>query len=666
MGNATEHTFRPALQELLQGFDTGITATNEPKRVQRNAPDYVITRDTGNGRFTVGYVEAKDIVDVALDKVEHGEQMGRYKRALENLLLTDYLEFRWFVKGEKQPLTARLATIQANKSLLVNKDEVKKLETLLGSFLGRPFEHIRKPEELARRMARLTHIIRDTVEEVFAKKVASETLNGLFEAFKSVLLPELPIPQFADMFAQTLAYGLFAARYNHKGDKVFDRRDAAREIPKTNPFLRKLFTMIAGPDFDEEPFIGYVNELTQVLELTDMDAVLADFGKRTRQEDPIVHFYETFLAQYDPKLRELRGVYYTPEPVVSYIVRSVDILLREQFDCPDGLADTATVLRSFPDEQGKMQTERVPRVLLLDPACGTGTFSYTIIDHIRQTFRQSNNAGMWSSYVREHLLPRLFGFELLMAPYAVAHLKLGMQLAALDLPVAEREDWAYDFATDERLGIYLTNTLEQTLGTGRAKLLLGGFISDEANEAAKVKQDYPVMVIVGNPPYSGHSANKGKWISELLHGMDDRTGKKIGNYFEVDGKPLGENNPKYLNDDYVKFIRFSQWRIEQTGYGILAFITNHGYLDNPTFRGMRQSLMQTFDDIYVLDLHGNAKKKERSPNGNPDKNVFDIQQGVAIGIFVKKQKKPSMSKLANVHHAHLWGEREIFAKSEKR
>ena len=512
MGNATEHTFRPALQELLQGFDPGLTATNEPKRVQRNAPDYVITRNTGNGLFTVGYVEAKDIVDVSLDKVEHGEQMGRYKRALENLLLTDYLEFRWFVKGEKQPLTARIATIQPNRSLLVNKDEVKKLETLLGSFLGRPFEHIRKPEELARRMARLTHIIRDTVEEVFAKRVASETLNGLFEAFKSVLLPELPIPQFADMFAQTLAYGLFAARYNHKGNKAFDRRDAAREIPKTNPFLRKLFTMIAGPDFDEEPFIGYVNELTQVLELTDMDAVLADFGKRTRQEDPIVHFYETFLAQYDPKLRELRGVYYTPEPVVSYIVRSVDILLREQFDCPDGLADTATVLRSFPDEQGKMQTERVPRVLLLDPACGTGTFSYTIIDLIRQTFRESNNAGMWSSYVREHLLPRLFGFELLMAPYAVAHLKLGMQLAALDLPPNEREDWAYDFATDERLGIYLTNTLEQTLGTGRAKLLLGGFISDEANEAAKVKQDYPVMVIVGNPPYSGHSANKGDWI----------------------------------------------------------------------------------------------------------------------------------------------------------
>ncbi len=663
-GNATEHTFRPALQDLLEGIGgSQITATNEPKRVKCGAPDYVLTRNTGNGVFTVGYVEAKDIVGVSLDKVEQSDQMARYKRALDNLVLTDYLEFRWFIKGEKQPMTVRLATPQPNRSLQLDKNGIVGLESLLKSFLGRPVEQIKSPSELAKRMARLTHIIRDTVEEAFDKREASETLKGLFEAFKSVLLPELPVPQFADMFAQTLAYGLFAARYNHRDRTPFDRRDAAKEIPKTNPFLRKLFTMIAGPDFDDEPFIGFVNELTQVLGVTDMDAVLADFGKRTRQEDPIVHFYETFLAQYDPRLRELRGVYYTPEPVVSYIVRSVDSLLREQFDCAEGLADTATVLRSFTDEQGEKRTERVPRVLLLDPACGTGTFSYSIIDHIRQTFRQSNNAGMWSGYVREHLLPRLFGFELLMAPYAVAHLKLGMQLAALDLPVAERADWAYDFASDERLGVYLTNTLEQTLGTGPARLLLGGFISDEANEAAKVKQDYPVMVIVGNPPYSGHSANKGKWINELLHGMDDRTGKKIGNYFEVDGKPLGERNPKWLNDDYVKFIRFSQWRIEQTGYGILAFITNHGYLDNPTFRGMRQSLMQTFDDIYVLDLHGNAKKKERSPDGGNDKNVFDIQQGVAIGIFVKKQVKPSVSKLANVYHAHLWGEREIFEKT---
>src|SRR5947209_5208683 len=391
-----------------------------------------------------------------------------------------------------------------------------------------------------------------------------------------------------------------------------------------------------------------------------MEAVLADFGRHTRREDPIVHFYETFLAQYDPKLKELRGVYYTPEPVVSYIVRSVDSLLRTHFDCPDGLADTSSVSSTYIDENGETQSISSPRVLLLDPACGTGTFLYNVIEHIRENYRQSGNAGMWSGYVREHLLPRLFGFELLMAPYAVAHLKLGMQLAALDLPKEERSNWTYDFASDERLGVYLTNTLEQAFS--RSKLLLGGFISDEANEAARVKQDYPVMVVLGNPPYSGHSANKGEWVTDLLHGDDGRSGKKVGNYFEVDGKSLGERNPKYLNDDYVKFIRFAQWRIEQTGYGILAFITNHGYLDNPTFRGMRQSLMQSFDEIYVLDLHGNSKKKERSPDGSKDENVFDIQQGVAIGIFVKRQGNRNTSHMATVRHADLWGVREVYEK----
>jgi predicted helicase len=659
-GIATEHTYRPALQHLLQACVGGITVTNEPKRVACGAPDYVISRLIGSNALTIGYVEAKDI-GVSLDKVEHGEQMGRYLRALDNLVLTDYLEFRSYVKGEKQ-MTARLATSHSGKSLALDNTGTQQVADLLDSFLNHSPEPIRKPADLARRMARLAHMIRDITVTAFEQHEASDTLAGLYEAFKAVLLPDLPPAQFADMFAQTLAYGLFAARYNHKGNTLFNRRDAAQEIPRTNPFLRKLFNTIAGADFDDEPFIGFVNELTQVLGVTDMEAVLADFGKRTRQEDPIVHFYETFLAQYDPKLRELRGVYYTPEPVVSYIVRSVDYLLREQFDLPDGLADTATITRTTTDENGEIQSERSPRVLILDPACGTGTFSYAIVDLIRETYRQTGNAGMWSSYVRKHLLPRLFGFELLMAPYAVAHLKLGMQLAALDLPKEERAAWAYDFASDERLGIFLTNTLEQALV--RSRLLLGSFISEEANEAAKIKQDSPVMVVIGNPPYSGHSANKGEWITDLLHGDDGRAGKKVGNYFEVDGKPLGERNPKWLNDDYVKFLRFAQWRIEQTGYGILAFITNHGYLDNPTFRGMRQSLMQTFDDIYVLDLHGNSKKKERSPDGSKDENVFDIQQGVAIGIFVKRQRKPDTADAAIVHHAHLWGPREIYEKVE--
>ena len=250
---------------------------------------------------------------------------------------------------------------------------------------------------------------------------------------------------------------------------------------------------------------------------------------------------------------------------------------------------------------------------------------------------------MWPGYVAEHLLPRLFGFELLMAAYAVAHMKLGLLLA----------ETGYDFRSDERLGVYLTNTLDEVQQLANVASPFTLWLNQEADAASKVKQDAPVMVVLGNPPYSGHSANTGAWMKQLLRGMDTHTGRATGNYFMVDGQPLGEKNPKWLNDDYVKFIRFAQWRIEQTGYGVLAFVTNHGYLDNPTFRGMRQSLMETFDDIYLLDLHGNSKKKERAPDGGKDENVFDIQQGVAIGIFVKKHRTADTSRTAAVPAAVL-------------
>lgn len=642
-GIATEHTYRGTLTHLLRALDTTISATNEPKRIKCGAPDYLVERN----HLTIGYIEAKDI-DISLDTIEKSEQLGRYRRALDNLILTDYLEFRWYVQGEKR-MTARLVTPRADKRLPLDKEGEVAVEQLLRSFLEHSAEPIRKPQELATRMARLTHMICDIVNDTFKQKQTSDNLQDLYRSFQEVLLPDLKEAEFADMFAQTIAYGLFAARCNHTKTSTFRRDDAAKEIPRTNPFLRRLFGTIAGPDLEDEPFVGFVDELAQVLAFTDMEAVLADFGKRTRQDDPIIHFYETFLTQYDPKLREMRGVYYTPEPVVSYIVRSVDYLLREHFDCPDGLADISTIPSSFIDENGEERRERTPRVMILDPAAGTGTFLYNVIAHIRESYREMGNAGMWSGYVREHLLPRLFGFELLMAPYAMAHLKLGMQLAAVDLLKAEQATWAYDFTTNERLRIYLTNTLDAAFK--RSEVMFGRYISDEANEAVKVKQSYPVMVVLGNPPYSYESTNTGTWISSLIR-----------DYYLVDGKPLGERNPKGLQDDYVKFIRFAQWRIEQTGYGILAFITNHGYLNNPTFRGMRQSLMQSFDDIYILDLHGNSKKKERSPDGTKDENVFDIQQGVAIGIFVKRQEKAGSSAMTNIYHAHLWGSREVYEK----
>ena len=381
-----------------------------------------------------------------------------------------------------------------------------------------------------------------------------------------------------------------------------------------------------------------------------MEAVLSGFGQRSVRQDPVMHFYETFLAEYDSTLREQRGVYYTPEPVVSYIVRSVDHILRERFDCPEGLADRGMTTYETSDSDGNVTQRQSHRVLVLDPACGSGTFLYAVIDNIREYYRTSGNAGMWKGYVKDHLIKRLFGFELIMAAYAMSHLKLGMQLSAQDIPEEYRQSWAYDFDSDERLGVYLTNTLEQAERQTIDLFGLMRIITEEANAASEIKRDLPIMVVLGNPPYSGHSANTSRKDGELTW-----IGKLIEDYKQVDGKPLGERNSKWLQDDYVKFIRFGQHRIQQTGAGILAFITNHSYLENPTFRGMRQQLMETFSDIYLLDLHGNSRTKERSPDGGVDENVFDIQQGVAIAIFVKYLGKDSA---ATVHHADLWGTRD--------
>ena len=655
LGNATEHTHRPVLKTMLESVGDRVTATNEPKRVECGAPDFVITKAVQN-QFIVGYVEAKD-VGHDLEQIErdsrrpnpstsNGRQFKRYSESLPNLLLTNYTEFRWYVDGEPR-MTARLATLKSDGSLSQNPVEFSKFNQILWEFLEKTPERIASPVDLAQRMARLTHMIRSVIEEGFKHGHVSQDVEDLYDATKSVLVPDLTEEAFADMFAQTLAYGLFAARVNHTVG-AFCRQNAAHQIPATNPFLQQLFSTVTGPTLDDEPFVSFVDDLTQLLGSADMEAILSDFGKRAAHQDPIMHFYEPFLAAYDPSLREQLGVYYTPEPVVSYIVRSVDYLLRQCFDCPTGLADHVMTNYEYAvDDQGKTAQARSHRVLVLDPACGTGTFLYAVIDHIREYYRSSGNAGMWNGYVKEHLLKRLFGFELLMAPYAMSHLKLGMQLAAQDLPAEGRSEWSYEFDSSERLGVYLTNSLEETERKPINYLGPLRVITEEATAATEIKRRLPIMVVLGNPPYSGHSANASRKEGKLTW-----IGKLIEDYKMVDGKRLGEKNSKWLQDDYVKFIRFGQRRIEQSGAGVLAFITNNSYLDNPTFRGMRQQLMDTFTDIYLLDLHGNAKKKERAPDGSPDQNVFDIQQGVSIALFVKQEGK---SGQAIVHHADLWG-----------
>ncbi len=599
--------------------------------------------------LTLGYVECKD-THVSLDEAAKSDQLKRYRDNLPNLVLTNHLEFRWYVEGEER-LRVTLASCGAG-ALTRTPGGEDELHDLLRAFLSRTPEPITSPRELAQAMVDPTRMIRHIIIEQFNHGDREGETWALYEAFQKTLLPNIKPAEFADMFAQTLAYGLFAARVNHPAGQPFTRRDAPYEIPATNPFLRKLFTSIAGPELEHEPYVGYVDDLARLLAHADIGAILADFGTDTRQEDPIVHFYETFLAAYDPKLREMRGVYYTPEPVVSYIVRSVDWILKEHFGLEGGLANEESVSYQVTLPDGSTQTRTSPKVLILDPACGTGTFLYHVIEHIRRQFVQSNNAGKWPGFVREQLLPRLFGFELLMAPYAVAHLKLGMQLAALDMTEEQRANWAYDFEDGQRLGVYLTNTLEEAESTAQRQIGIMQTITDEANAASAIKRDMPIMVVLGNPPYSGISANKGAWIDGLLKGqLPD--GTKVDSYYQVDGKPLGEKKV-WLQDDYVKFLRFGQWRIDQTGSGVLAFITNHGYLDNPTFRGMRQSLMATFTDIYILDLHGNALKGESAPDGSPDANVFDIRQGVAIAVMVRRH---GLKPPARVWHGEIWGDR---------
>lgn len=610
----SERTHYPSIKNLLDNPAASLVAIIEEKGNKAGVPDFTVRRRD----LLVGYVEAKD-VGLDLNPVEKTEQLQRYRESLNgNLILTNYLEFRWYVEG-KVRLTAVLAKRIDDEITLCNSD--KTLELIEG-FLNFAGAAINSPEDLARQMARLTKSILLATESALQIETETGELHQLKRGFNEILLPDLNDAAFADMYAQTISYGLFAARVGHAqnpGNQLFDRRTAGTYIPATNPFLRRLFNSIIETDL-----LGKINwaidDLVELLGRVDMTAILENFGSRTRQSDPVVHFYETFLAAYNSALRKSRGVYYTPEPVVSYIVRSVDAILKNRFNLPLGLADNS----KNPDTQQ-------PRVQILDPATGTGTFLYGVVDRIYQNLADMGISGSWNQYVQENLLNRLFGFELLMAPYAIAHLKLGLQLQNL----------GYEFSSKQRLGVYLTNTLDEALK--KSEVLFAQFVAQEANEASAIKRDVPVMVVLGNPPYSGHSANKSEWIAGL-----------VKDYYYVDGVALKERNSKWLQDDYVKFIRFGQWRVSQTGFGVLAFVTNHGYLDNPTFRGMRQNLMQTFTDIYVLDLHGNSKKKEVSPDGSSDQNVFDIQQGVSIGIFIKE---PGKSTPAKVHHAELWGSR---------
>jgi predicted helicase len=600
-----ELSYHGALEHLLRTLRPDLTLVHEPTRTVVGRPDFALLHQ----HAPVGYVEA-EAYNADLDNLPpHAKaQTDAFRQHLENFLLTNFLEFRLYRAGQ-EVMRARLP--QPHGKIALAQRDADECLRLLHAFLDYAPAPVADAHTLAQQLAQRAQLLKTTVEQSLKAQLKQPPdqpleLRNLYRALQRALLPDLQPAEFADLYAQTLAYGLFAARCYAPNAARFTRHDAAHIIPDAIPFLKRLLGTLTTHTLEPE-LEWLLDDLACLLERADMPTILQDFGKRAGREDPVVHFYEDFLAAYDPTLREVRGVYYTPEPVVQFIVRAVDTVLRREFGM-QGLMDE--------------------RALMLDPACGTGSFLYEIVRQVHAQVCEQLGAGQWADYAREHLLPRLFGFELLMAPYTIAHLKLALELQHLGAPPAER------------LRIYLTNALEPAVKT--SELLLGEFITREANEAAEVKREKPILVVLGNPPYSGHSANRSYVeVQETVNGRTRKRkqptwiGKLLEDYKQVDEQPLEEKNPKWLQDDYVKFIRFAEWRIEQTGQGVVAFITNHAYLDNPTFRGMRAHLLRTFQRLYIVNLHGNARRKERAPNGSPDENLFDIQQGVAILIAIR-------------------------------
>jgi hypothetical protein len=609
-GDAREESYYSSLEELLRTFADStkrkhIHITVLPKKTEAGNPDF---RVWDGRQQIVGYVEAKEPYVENLDHVENSEQLKRYRHTFPNLILTNFFEFRLYRNGRliDKVLLARPFIIHELRAVppVENKD---KFLNLLDKFFSFSLPKVYTAETLATELAKRTGFLKEQVilEELKERECKSPIL-GFYEAFQKYLIAGLTQESFADLYAQTVTYGLFAART--RCENGFNRKLAYDYIPRTVGILRDVFKFISLGELPKQ-MEWIVDDISQVLAVADVNEILSKFYHEGKGRDPVYYFYETFLAEYNPEERERRGVYYTPESVVSYIVRSLNIILKEHFDRPDGFASNS--------------------VTVLDPAAGTLTFLAEASRLAVEEFTAKYGEGGKESFIRGHILNNFYAFELMMAPYAIGHLKMSLLL----------EELGYKLGEDERFKFYLTNTLEmeeleQTALPGMSSL------AEESHLAGKVKKERPILVILGNPPYSGISSNIGEWIS-----------KEIKAYYRVNGKPLGERNPKWLQDDYVKFIRFAQWKIDQAGEGVLGFITNHKYLDNATFRGMRQSLMNSFNEIYLLDLHGYSR--ERKPDGSKDENVFEIEQGVAISLFIRKKGLER-----KVFHSERWGLRE--------
>ncbi len=570
-----------------------------PKKTEAGIPDFRIGK---NGEI-VGYIEAKS-PDTNLREIEDSEQLKRYRNSLPNLILTNFLEFRLYRYGSliDKVEVGRQFTLQIVKYPPV-PEKLGLFYELLQQFFSFSTPKIQKSSDLSIELAKRTRFLEHILQEELSRE--DEEVTRYYKAFRQELIETLTKERFADLYAQTITYGLFAARM--KVQNGFKRETAWKFIPEGLPLLKEIFYSMTGPHFPES-LTWIVDDISQILEKADISSILREFKTTRWEEDPVIHFYETFLATYNPEERQRLGVYYTPLPVVSYIVRSIHELLKEKFGKSEGLATSD--------------------VTLLDPAAGTLTFIVQAIKEVKRELEEKKKEGLITSYIEEHILPHFHAFEILVAPYTVGHFKVSMVL----------EDMGYRFKKEERFQFYLTNTLEMKTPRQTSFLI---DLTKEAQEANRIKEKVPILAVLGNPPYSVRSENKSEFIENL---MDD---------YKEDVRD--ERNIQPLSDDYIKFIRFAHWKIAQAGKGILGFITNNSYLSGVIHRGMRRKLLETFDEIYILNLHGSSRIGEKTPEGGKDKNVFDIQQGVTIVLYVKLEKSPKEKK---VYYSDLWGLRE--------
>lgn len=636
-----------------------------PLTVLRRILNVFVTKKRGNSR-NLATTTLEDIMFVS----GHGEDANRAITFAHFKRLDDVETIREFYWDGHETKFDHISYYLEKLEWPTNtNDTVAWRNKWKGAFTGSTREAISTSDQLAKAMANIAKNIRDRVIEVLSVETKNGPVHKLYDTFRSGLVHDMTEKGFADMYAQTITYGLFSAR-TMDTDGHFELHEVIDLIPSTNPFLKNLFNecLKTGDtkhkiDLDELG-VGSLVDLFDSLNRSDgtdtMQRILEQFGSQTHsgQEDPVIHFYEGFLCEYDSIQRVEKGVYYTPDPVVSFIVRSVNEQLKSEFGLEMGLADTTTWAEmvasgraEYPvdPKTGKTNKEWIEKikmrsfVQILDPATGTGTFIKHTIEIIHTEVKAKHKRDRiktewfeyWNDYVYKSLLPRVYGFELMMASYSVAHMKIGMYLKSL----------GYKFEKDRRLNIYLTNSLEPYTANNSAHLFFTS-VGAESAGANEIKQNRFFSVVIGNPPYSGISKNNDPWISNLIE-----------EYKYVNGVHFNERK-HWLNDDYVKFIRLGEHLISKNGSGVLGYINPHGFLDNQTFRGMRWHLLNTNDKIYTTDLHGNTKKKEISPDGSADINVFDIQQGVSINIFVKISKLNS-KELSKVFHFDLYGKREF-------